>query len=405
MAVVTPTAKAQFIDAAGIPLAGGFLYTYAAGTTTPQATYTDSTASTANSNPIVLDSRGEANIWLSSADYKFILCDSNNTEIWTVDNIAAPSTALSPVFSSNVTISANTAGPALLVTQTGAGAAIRVQDSADPDASPFVVDTSGQVGIGTAAPANALDVAGGAIQISASTGTSRTVISADSSDSIFSVNDDRNFTVKTNAVTRLTVNSSAATATVPVVLPANPTTSLQAATKGYVDLGSPAGIVAPFAGTSAPSGWLACNGAAISRVDYATLFSAIGTTWGSGDGSTTFNVPDLRGAFLRGSGTSSLDPSSPRSVGSFQAEAYLNHNHTASSSVSDPGHVHGYTAGGAVGFAYQAGFSGANSSNPNGQNTGGAVTGISVSTSVATSTTGGTETRPDNYAVLYIIKT
>ena len=97
MAVVTPTAKAQFIDAAGAPLAGGLLYTYAAGSTTPQATYTDSTSATANSNPIVLDSRGEANIWLSGSTYKFKLCDSTNTEIWTVDNIAAPSTALSPV--------------------------------------------------------------------------------------------------------------------------------------------------------------------------------------------------------------------------------------------------------------------------------------------------------------------
>ena len=241
MAVVTPTAKAQFIDAAGIPLAGGFLYTYEAGTTTPQATYTDSTAATANSNPIVLDSRGEANIWLSSANYKFKLTDANGTEIWTVDNIAAPSTALSPVFSSNVTISANTSGPALLVTQTGAGAAIRVQDSADPDSSPFVVDTSGQVGIGTATPANAIDVAGGAIQISTSGGTARTVMSADSTDSIFSVNDDRNFTVKTNAATRLTVNSTAATSTVPVVLPAIPTTALQAATKSYVDQVLPAG--------------------------------------------------------------------------------------------------------------------------------------------------------------------
>ena len=136
--------------------------------------------------------------------------------IWTVDNIAAPSTALSPVFTSNVTISDSSPGPALLITQAGAGAAIRVQDSADPDASPFVVDTSGNVGIGTASPANALDIAGGAIQISTSGGTARTVMSADSTDSTFSVNDDRNFTVKTNAATRLTINSSTATSTVPV---------------------------------------------------------------------------------------------------------------------------------------------------------------------------------------------
>ena len=396
MAVVTPTAKAQFIDAAGIPLAGGFLYTYEAGTTTPQATYTDSTSSTANSNPIVLDSRGEANIWLSSSNYKFKLCDSTNTEIWTVDNIAAPSTALSPVFTSNVTISANTSGPALLVTQTGAGAAIRVQDSADPDATPFVVDTAGQVGIGTATPGNALDIAGGTFQISSSGGTSRTQISADATDSIFAVNDDRNFTVKTNASTRLTVNSSTATSTVPVVLPANPTTSLQAATKAYVDLGSPAGIVAPFAGTAAPSGWLACNGAAVSRTDYATLFAAIGTTWGVGDGSTTFNVPDLRGAFVRGSGTSSLDPSSPRAVGSFQAEAYLNHSH----GVTDPGHNHSYFT--VSGSGRQSGSTTLCYTDPGTTSTTGtSTTGLTVNTS----TTGGTETRPDNYALLYIIKT
>jgi microcystin-dependent protein len=396
MAVVTPTAKAQFIDAAGIPLAGGFLYTYEAGTTTPQATYTDSTAATANSNPIILDSRGEANIWLSSANYKFKLTDSNGTEIWTVDNIAAPSTALSPVFTSNVTISANTSGPALLVTQTGAGAAIRVQDSADPDASPFVVDTSGQVGIGTATPGNALDLAGGTIQVSSSGGTARTTISADSTDSIFAASDDRNFTVKTNAATRLTINSTNATSTVPVVLPANPTTSLQAATKGYVDLGSPAGIVAPFAGTSAPSGWLACNGANVSRTDYATLFAAIGTTWGVGDGSTTFTLPDLRGAFVRGSGTSALDPSSPRAVGSFQAEAYLNHSH----GVTDPTHTHTYSTASTTSQA--TGGSGSEYfRNAATFSTGAASTGISVNTS----TTGGTETRPDNYALLYIIKT
>jgi len=398
MAVVTPTAKAQFIDAAGIPLAGGFLYTYEAGTTTPQATYTDSTAATANSNPIVLDSRGEANIWLSSANYKFKLTDSDGTEIWTVDNIAAPSTALSPVFSSNVTISANTSGPALLVTQTGAGAAIRVQDSADPDASPFVVDTSGQVGVGTATPANAIDVAGGAIQISTSGGTARTVMSADSTDSIFSVNDDRNFTVKTNAATRLTVNSSAATSTVPVVLPAIPTTALQAATKSYVDQVLPAGCIMPFAGTSAPTSWVACDGSAISRSTYATLFAAIGTTWGSGDGSTTFNVPDLRGMFVRGTGTNATGSSSGAvgpSVGTYAADTYLNHSHA----VTDPGHKHttAYSAalvsGGGVGINVFTGGGNFDTST--------VTTGLTVNTS----TTGGTETKPKNYGVLYIIKT
>jgi len=396
MAVVTPTAKAQFIDAAGVPLAGGLLYTYAAGSTTPQATYTDSTSATANSNPIVLDARGEANIWLASSTYKFKLTDANGTEIWTVDNIAAPSTALSPVFDSNVTISADGPGPALLISQAGAGAAIRVQDEEDPDATPFVIDTNGNAGFGTATPANAIDVAGGTIQISSSTGTSRTTISANATDSFFAATTDRNFTIQTNAVTRLTINSTNATSTVPVVLPANPTTSLQAATKGYVDLGSPAGIVAPFAGTAAPSGWLACNGANVSRVDYATLFAAIGTTWGAGDGTTTFTLPDLRGAFVRGSGTSALDPSSPRAVGSFQAEAYLNHSH----GVTDPTHSHTYSTNSSTSQA--TGGSGSEYfRNASTYSTGAASTGISVNTS----TTGGTETRPDNYALLYIIKT
>jgi len=400
MAVVTPTAKAQFIDAAGVPLAGGFLYTYEAGTTTPQATYTDAAGSTANSNPIVLDSRGEANIWLASANYKFKLTDANGTEIWTVDNIAAPSTALSPVFSSNVTISANTSGPALLVTQTGAGAAIRVQDSADPDSSPFVVDTTGQVGIGTATPANAIDVAGGAIQISTSGGTSRTVMSADSTDSIVSVNDDRNFTVKTNAATRLTVNSTSATSTVPVVLPTDPTTALQAATKQYVDTtgttSTPPGSLMAFAGTSAPTGWLACQGQAVSQTTYAALYAAIGATWNTGgEGAGNFRLPDLRGMFLRGTGTNATGSSSGAvgpAVGTYAADTYLNHSHA----ITDPGHNHTYTTFG----GQAAGGSGA-SANPTTQSTGTSTTGISVNTS----TTGGTETKPKNYGVLYIIKT
>lgn len=57
---------------------------------------------------------------------------------------------------------------------------------------------------------------------------------------------------------------------------------------------TPIGMVAPFATVAAPDGWLACDGAAVSRTTYATLFAAMGTGYGAGDGSTTFNLPDLR---------------------------------------------------------------------------------------------------------------
>lgn len=62
----------------------------------------------------------------------------------------------------------------------------------------------------------------------------------------------------------------------------------------------PVGVVVPFAGSSSPAGWQLCYGQAISRTTYAGLFSTIGTTYGSGDGSTTFNVPDLRGRVVAG---------------------------------------------------------------------------------------------------------
>lgn len=61
-----------------------------------------------------------------------------------------------------------------------------------------------------------------------------------------------------------------------------------------------AGAVAMFARNTAPTGWLKANGALVSRTTYATLFAAIGTTFGAGDGSTTFKLPDLRGEFPRG---------------------------------------------------------------------------------------------------------
>lgn len=86
-ATLSPSPKLQFFDANGNPLVGGKLYSYAAGTTTPLATYADYDGSTTNTNPVILDSRGEADVWLSSSYYKLKLTDSNNVEIWTVDHI------------------------------------------------------------------------------------------------------------------------------------------------------------------------------------------------------------------------------------------------------------------------------------------------------------------------------
>lgn len=69
----------------------------------------------------------------------------------------------------------------------------------------------------------------------------------------------------------------------------------------------PVGVIIPFAGTSVPTGYLLCNGAAVSRTNYANLFAAIGTLYGAGDGSTTFNLPDARDRVLQGaSGTHSM---------------------------------------------------------------------------------------------------
>jgi microcystin-dependent protein len=72
-------------------------------------------------------------------------------------------------------------------------------------------------------------------------------------------------------------------------------------------LGTP-GLIQMYAGATAPSGWLLCNGAAISRtVTYTGLYAVIGTTYGVGDGSTTFNLPDFRGVFPKGAGTTTRD--------------------------------------------------------------------------------------------------
>ena len=92
--LLAPLPVQSFKDANGNPLAGGQLYTYVAGTSTLQTTYTDSTGTTPNTNPIILNSRGECNLWLTSGQaYKLLLQDSFSVLVWSVDQIVSSAAA------------------------------------------------------------------------------------------------------------------------------------------------------------------------------------------------------------------------------------------------------------------------------------------------------------------------
>ena len=93
MASLSPPPKLQFFGTDGLPLVGGKLYTYAAGTTTPIATYTDNTQANQNTNPVILDSAGQASVWLTdTTTYKYVLTDANDVLLFTVDYVSVPVT-------------------------------------------------------------------------------------------------------------------------------------------------------------------------------------------------------------------------------------------------------------------------------------------------------------------------
>lgn len=95
--------------------------------------------------------------------------------------------------------------------------------------------------------------------------------------------------------------------------------------------GLPVGTVIPYGGDTAPTGWLICDGSAISRTTYAGLFDVLGTAFGAGNGTTTFNIPDLRGKFPLGTATSGTGSTRGGSGGT------IDHTHTG------PSHQHAVT--------------------------------------------------------------
>lgn len=173
---------------------------------------------------------------------------------------------------------------------------------------------------------------------------------------------------------------------------------------------NPTGTIIMFADDVAPTGYLECDGAAVSRTTYATLFALVGTTWGSGDGSTTFNLPDMRGEFVRG-WDHGRGVDSGRSFASAQSESIGPHNHTATttgstSSSGDHTHTlsHTQNSGGVVSDRYITSTSeGVGTTNATTSTNGAHTHTLTLSTTVNNNS--GTENRPRNKAVMFCIKT
>ena len=182
------------------------------------------------------------------------------------------------------------------------------------------------------------------------------------------------------------------------------------------------GMVAAFAANVTPTGWLKCNGAAVSRTTYANLFAIIGTTYGAGDGSTTFNLPDLRGETIRG-WDDARGVDSGRVIGSWQDGQNKSHTHTGTTSsdshahtwsgtTSSDSHTHTLVVSDGNGSAIKAALTQSKTNNATGTTSSyshthtvsGTTSSGSHTHTITTNADGGTEVRVRNVAMNYCIK-
>lgn len=341
-ATLLPPGKQQFLLDNGAPNAGGSVYFYVPGTTTPKNTYQNAAGTILNTNPVGLDSGGFAVIYGSGA-YREVVKDASGNTIY---------------------------------------------DQLTSDTSSATSISWGGTSTGSA---NAIVVA--ATEFSAQSG--QTVVW------------ENGFT--NTGSTSITINGVAYTLykdgpSGPIQLTGGELMAGGVATAVYESglggfhleitsiIGGPfPGEVRMFAMNTCPVGWQETNGAAISRTGYPGAFAAMGTTWGVGDGSTTFNVPDLRGTVPRawdhGRG---LDPAAP-AFAAYEADSYAAHNH----GVTDPGHTH-QIAGGA-GSPNASISAQTNSAVP-------VAPTLSATTGITINNSGAAETRAKSSIVLYCVK-
>jgi hypothetical protein len=413
----------------------------------------------------------------AAATYRFLALNTNNVARWhvgTTDDAESGSNAGSNFFlhrwsdngtflervlhisrstgniginttspTARLTVAHNDSTDAVRITQTGSGNALVVEDSANPDATPFVVTADGKVGVEVQPPSGSVsprlfslsgmalvgtnlfysanlyfdtawkyaangfgwgfreDTAGKVDFITAPNNTSGAGAAA-SVDLINNVTFDiptQRLGVGTrNPTEKLEVNGTVKATAFSGPLTGNVTGTASAIADGSVSTAKivdgnvtlaklvtavqqslvPAGAVQAFAMNSAPAGWLAADGTAVSRSTYAALFSAIDTTYGAGDGSTTFALPDLRGIFVRGSGSQTISGITyNKTFAAKETDGIKDHNHRILYKAIGGGGGTGAMLDGTGSLTYDVG--------------------MAAGTSAA-------ETRPANIALLYCIK-
>jgi microcystin-dependent protein len=422
MAVLPP--HVPILDASGDPINGARLEFYAAGTTTPRTVYSNSDLTTAlgtvvycNDGGFPVSASGSSTrvvIYTGSSAYKIIVKDQNGATVATYDNVrgaldtsafaSGGGLATEPVIqitASRAQLAAD-AGKCILVNAASGNVVYSLLDSGTFGDGKRVrirkTSSGGTVSI----------VAAGSELIDGPTGNSATLQLTNYADEYLL----RSTTAGWVASSNYFVRAGQIT----------PDMLSSAISGTFVQTGSI--IIWPDNATT-PSGYLDCNGAAVSRTTYAALFAIVGTKYGTGDGSTTFNLPNYNRMFLRGwaaSGTPLVDDpdKTTRSdrgdgtggnvIGSWQARAFEGHTHgpgTLAGTTNTTGaHVHSYSA--ALGDGSPRSGSGTNdvpfdvslstSSAGNHSHTVTVASGDSAST-------GGNETRPNNVYVRFLIFT
>jgi microcystin-dependent protein len=294
----------QWNDGNGDPYAGAQLFFYAAGSSTKQTVYQDSGSITAHSNPIVLDANGRvpSAVWATEgSSYKIVLAPSDDTD-----------PPASPIFNVDGLTGIN-------------DASVSLEQWSDSGFTPTYVSTTQFTVAGD--QTSTLHV-GRRVKVSDGGGTKYGYITASAYTTLTTVTvslDSGNLETPTSTLYigvqtttdpsepllmdsyPLRSGSSDRTKKLRIELDGITTATTRVATAPDYDFrfgNLPAGIgPLPYAGATVPTGWLECDGSAVSRTTYSALFTAISTTFGTGDGTTTFNLPDMRGKVAIGAGT------------------------------------------------------------------------------------------------------